>query len=221
MQLLEKFGISQLLNNGANPAGANMNLDALQSAASAEQMGVHFENFASEAAFNQGGPNSFNATSFSPFSPDPAFAPEGIKRDGVSPNQMQGFSSSAKGFAPWYNSAQQDEQIQPNASGKVSPPSQMSRPSSRGFGSFLGDAQSATPFNVPRASSRQEAPIARPDIPRRSSQTLQSQEQHFVGVQDREHDHMQDLNGTLASLNLDNSQGSWKSGNEVTSVTSP
>ena len=222
MQLLEKFGISQFLNNGVNHAGTNVNLDALQSAPNPEQMGVPFENFVPQGPFSQGAPNGFNATSFSPFSPDPAFPPEGIKRDNISPSQTQVFPSSAKGFAPWYNSAQQDEKISPGASGKVSPPSsQTSRPASRGFGSFLGDAQAATPYNMRRASSRQEAPIGRPEMSRRPSQTLHSQEQQFIGVQDREHDHIQDLNGTLASLNLDNSQGSWKVGNEIANTTSP
>lgn len=223
MQLLEKFGITQFLNNGVNHPNANMN-DALQSAPNAEQLDLlnHYENFVPPASFNQGAGSTFNPTSFSPFSPDPSFLPEGIKRDNVSPSQLQMYPSSAKGFAPWYNSTQQDEKVAPNSSGKVSPPSsQTSRPASaRAFGSFLGDAQNASSFAASRASSRQEAPIARPDMPRRSSQTLQSQEQ-FVNNQHREHDPIQDLNGTLASLNLDTSQGSWKSGHEGANLTSP
>jgi hypothetical protein len=48
-------------------------------------------------------------------------------------------------------------------------------------------------------------------MPRRASQTLQSQGAALaMGGQDREHEFIQDLNGTLASLNLDSNQGSWK-----------
>ncbi|KAJ3535199.1 hypothetical protein NM688_g7012 [Phlebia brevispora] len=227
MQLLEKFGITQFLNGGVNQAGANVNVnvDALQAAPNAEQLGVlnHYENFGPQATFNPATGNAFNTTtSFSPFSPDPSFSQEGVKRDGVSPGQAQVFPSSAKGFAPWYNATQQDEKMAPNPNGKVSPPSsQTSRPASRGFGSFLGEAQTASAYNTSRASSRQEGPIARPEMPRRPSQTLQSQEHQFMGGQDREHDAIQDLNGTLASLNLDNSQVSWKTDSEVVNTTSP
>ncbi|THG97482.1 hypothetical protein EW026_g4522 [Hermanssonia centrifuga] len=229
MQLLEKFGITQFLNGGNHPSSnmniPNLNVEALQSAPTAEQLELlsQYEGSFAPSSFDQPS-NAFNASAFSPFSPDPGYLNEGMKhRDSVSisQNQSQSFSSSAKGYAPWYSSTQQDEKVV-NSSGKISPPAvgQTSRPASaRAFGNFLGDSPSSS-FQAPRASSRQEAPIARPEVSRRGSQTLHSQEQFATG-QDRDHDLIQDLNGTLASLNLDNSQGSWKSGNEGALATSP
>ena len=213
MQLLEKFGISQFLNNGGvNNANGSVNVDGLQVGPNADQLDLlnHHENFVPPPGFgqvNQGAATFNTTTSFSPFSPDPGFVPDAVKRDGVSPNQVQSFSYASKGFTPWYNSAQQDEKVvAPNSSGKVSPPTaQTSRPASaRAFSNFLGEAPNpSSSFEASRASSRQEAPIARPEMSRRPSQTLQSQTHFALNPAEREHDPIQDLNGTLASLNLD------------------
>lgn len=212
MQLLEKFGITQFLNNSNNQASAPVNADVLQQVPTAEQM---MDAISQYEAF---GPSSFeqrsgfSASAFSPFSPDPNYLLEKNRENSVSvsPGQAQSFSStSSKGYAPWYTSTPQDEKAPGagNGSGKVSPTGSaphMSRPNSaRPFGSFLGETQPN------RTSSRQEGPIARPELARRPSQGMSSQE-HYHATHEREHDAIQDLNGTLASLNLDHQ---WK-GNE-------
>lgn len=244
MQLLEKFGITQFLNNndgnngngnpssnansssvnGSSQSNVNVSVDALQAATAAEQaamdmMNNHFDAFA-PSSFDQQRPGpQFNASGFSPFSPDPNYVPDSVKnRENISvtpSGQSQSYPSSAKGYAPWYSSSQHDEKVTPSAisaSGKVSPTSaQASRPASaRVFGNFLGEQHS--PFPPPnRASSRQEGLIARPDLSRRSSHALPLPSQDQFPSQDhREHDPLHDLNGTLASLNLGENQLSWK-----------
>lgn len=212
LQLLEKFGITQLLNSGSQIPAAN--LEALQAA---QQLNEQQQQQSNMGQYDVFGPSSFEAgsnfgSSFAPFSPDPSYLGEALNRDNsvsVSPGQAQSFSStSSKGYAPWYSSTPQDEKAPGSgSSGKASPtgPATSSRPSSaRPFANFLGDPQ------LNRASSRQEGPIARPEIPRRPSQGM---EQFAAGQNHREHDPIHDLNGTLASLNLGN-QTSWKSGNE-------
>ncbi|EKM59987.1 uncharacterized protein PHACADRAFT_250820 [Phanerochaete carnosa HHB-10118-sp] len=216
LQLLEKFGITQFLNSGSQIPIAN--LEALQAAQqlNEQQQQPSQQQQQSMGQYDVFGP-SFEAgssfgSSFSPFSPDPSYLGESLSRDNsvsVSPGQSQSFSStSSKGYTPWYSSAPQDDKVAgSSSSGKASPtgPAACSRPNSvRPFASFLGGDSQPN-----RASSRQEGPIARPEIPRRPSQGM---EQYTAG-QDREHNSIHDLNGTLASLNL-GSQGSWKSGND-------
>lgn len=219
LQLLEKFGITQFLNNGSQIPNAN--LEALQAVQQRgeqhpQQPPQQQQQQQSLGQFDVFGPSSFEpgssyGSSFSPFSPDPNYLGENLGRENnvsVSPGQSQSFSStSSKGYAPWYSSTPQDEKVSGSgSSGKASPtgPAASSRPSSaRPFSTFLGDAQPN------RSTSRQEGAVSRPEVPRRPSQGMD----HFVPTRDREHDPIHDLNGTLASLNLDN-QGSWKSGNE-------
>lgn len=219
MQLLEKFGITQFLNsNGTanNQTSSNLNVDAMQ-AATAEQVVDLMNQYDAYTPSSFEQRSGFNASSFSPFSPDPNYLADLKNREGassVSPGQSQSFSStSSKGYAPWYSSSD-DKPPGTNTSGKVSPTGSAahhSRPNSaRAFGNFLGDAQPH------RTSSRGEGFIAKPDLSRRPSQGMASQEQHFIPGQ---HDPIHDLNGTLASLNLDN-QGLWKSGNEGPHSTS-
>jgi hypothetical protein len=209
MQLLEKFGITQLVNNQAPP---NTNADAGQ-ANTSEQAMNQFDTFtlsSFEQRLGMGG------SAFSPFSPDPNYLAEGMNHRensiSVSPSHAQSFSSvSSKGYPPWYS---QDEKAPAmSTSGKASPTgpvAQSSRPSSaRPFSHFLGEA------GPNRTSSRQEGPIARPDIPRMPSQGME----HFAAGSGREHDPIHDLDGTLASLSL-NSQASWKLGLENTHTSS-
>lgn len=210
MQLLEKFGITQFLNNNSadNQASSGPTLDVLQGA-TAEQVAdfIHqYESFAPAGSFEQR--SSLNTT-FSPFSPDPNYLVELKSREAnasVSPGQAQSFSStSSKGYSPWYSSSPSDEKV--TASGKVSPTgsggAQTSRPNSARAFSYLGETQQPN-----RAPSR-EGPIARPDALKRASQSVE----HYGAPHDREHDSIHDLNGTLASLNLDN-QGLWKSAHD-------
>lgn len=199
MALLEKFG---LLNaNGPGVENPNLTAEILQSASGADQIAEamkHYEAF-SASSFDE--PRSNFGSGFSPFSPDPSYFVESLKNGQGSAGPSQAVPS--KGYVPWFAPNVQDEKVPNTApSGKVSPTSgHVSRPSSaRAFGNFL-DVQPN------RSSSRQEGPIARPDLPRRPSQSPQDQ---FNAAVDREHDSIHDLNGTLASLNLDNKH-SWKS----------
>lgn len=224
MQLLEKFGISHFLQNpaamqtetpNANPE-TNHSAPATQVKSEPSDATIAYESFTS-SSFDSRSSGQFSASSFSPFSPDPNYLNGGGKNNGQGaspqPALAQNFAAFAggKGYAPWYTVPQQEEKSTSN-NGKVSPTSgQTARPPSANqrFATFLGgEAQNNSPFQT-RASSRQEAPIARPDTARRASQTLISPEK-FHG-REPDYDPIHDLNGTLASLDLD-SQSLWKTG---------
>lgn len=207
MQLLEKFGIAQFLQN---PAMLNEDPTVDGNRTPAPQVKKESEYNFHPTSFDSRSSGQFSANSFSPFSPDPSFLNEGEKGLNAGPQsgsaQNYAAFANAKGYAPWYTAPQPDDKTS-NSSGKVSPTTVPTvRPSSANqrFGSFLSETQAGSPFQT-RSSSRQEGPIARPDIARRHSQVLASQE--------HEHDLIQDLNGTLASLDLDNTHGPWKSAN--------
>ncbi|KAH9948738.1 hypothetical protein B0H21DRAFT_211430 [Amylocystis lapponica] len=206
LQLLEKFGLTNLLTNGT-AAGPNSGIDAQVAAGILND--ADMDRLAALNVFppttygsRQGG-SGLNASAFSPFSPDPNYLVEGLKnQEQAVSNQVSSLPIPSKGYTPWYNSTQ-DEKLG-SGSGNISPNSiQTIRPSSASqrYHSLFGEAS--------RTSSRQEAPIARPDVSRRSSQ-----EQY--AAHDHDHDIMQDLNGTLASLSLDldHSHGMWKTGGE-------
>ena len=140
--------------------------------------------------------NSATTSAFSPFSPDPNYLGERAGND-ASVAQGQPLSQTPKNYSPW--NPNQDERVS-NASGKVSPTSaQAARSSSatQRFTSFLGDSPASTTFQPARTSSRQEAPIARPEAVRRDSR----KEDYSSPAQGQEA--IRDLNGTLASLALD------------------
>ena len=208
MQLLEKFGIAQFLQN---PAMLNELSATDGNRTPAPQAKKEPEYNYSANAFDPRSSGQFSASSFSPFSPDPNYMIEGEKNVGggtQQPASAQNYTAftGGKGYASWYTASQPDDKSS-NSSGKVSPtgiPVPTARPPSANqrFGSFLADTQ--TGFQT-RSSSRQEGPIARPDVTRRHSQVILTQ--------DHEHDAIQDLNGTLASLDLDNAHGPWKSAN--------
>ncbi|KAI0920843.1 hypothetical protein AcV5_001381 [Taiwanofungus camphoratus] len=200
LQLLEKFGLTNILNNGG---AANNVFNA-------------FNGNPSIFGPRPGSSSSVPASSFSPFSPDPNYLADSMKTHESAPsNQAQSIPGLSKGYASWYNPAQ-DEKVA-SGSGKVSPVQTIRPPSaSQRFGSLLGEASSsASPFQPNRAASRQEAPIARPDVSRNSSQNQDQYAGHG-----HEQDLIQDLNGTLASLDLD-SQGMWKNGDSVGAHTLP
>lgn len=147
---------------------------------------------------------------------------EGTKNQESTPNaHQQSFSNAShlsKGYSPWYNPAHDDKST--NGNGKVSPTStlQTIRPpsTSQRFNSLLGEAAStSSPFQSTRTSSRQEAPIGRPDLTRKGSQT-----QEQFGNQEHEHDAIHDLNGTLASLDLNNSPAMWMNGDNTHPLSS-
>ncbi|KAL0949204.1 hypothetical protein HGRIS_009282 [Hohenbuehelia grisea] len=125
--------------------------------------------------------------SFSPFSPDPNVYP--------SPTTKSQDSQTLRSYQSGYlQESQQPSALTPGENGgKVSPTS--TRPSSAShFQNFLDST--SPPFTSSRGSGRTEGPISRP-ASRRTSTPKGDHEQDI-----------QDLNGTLASLELDQS---WKS----------
>lgn len=203
MQLLEKFGIAQFLNNTTLPDGNPTNPGPGANGNGSQNGGdpglsVPYDTY--DASFDMRQNGQFGTSSFSPFSPDPNYLADSIKNLSLSQPHPQQYSYDSKGYPSWYTTAPtQEEKASSNSSGKVSPASVgTSRPSSSNqrFSAYLTtDNSGGSPFQQNRASSRQEAPIARPDMGRRSSQVALSSD-------------IQDLNGTLASLELDNTQ--WK-----------
>ena len=205
LQLLEKFGLTNLLASGSSAAGSGMeNVSNERQIAAALLNDVDGDRIAAFHAFappvfgpRQSTNSSSASTSFSPFSPDPNYLGERAGND-ASVAQGQPHSQTPKPYSPW--NPNQDEKVT-GANGKVSPTStQTARPSSvtQRFPSFLGDAPPSATFQpTTRTSSRQEAPIARPEATRRDSR----KEDFISPAQDQ--DTIRDLNGTLTSLALD------------------
>ncbi|KAL6307180.1 hypothetical protein BKA93DRAFT_884991 [Sparassis latifolia] len=187
LQLLEKLGLTNLLNNNAYHAFNPI--------------------FGTRPA--PGGNSSGAPSSFSPFSPDPNYLVNAVKeQQPMASSSSQTLRQPAKSFTPWFIG--QDEKV-PSASGKISPSSaQTIRPPSASQRFLLGEGSSKSLFQADRAASRRDGPvpIARPDVTRKGSQNQEQYSGH-----DHDHD-IQDLNGTLASLDLDHhhSQGIWKNG---------
>ncbi|KZT70338.1 hypothetical protein DAEQUDRAFT_764783 [Daedalea quercina L-15889] len=226
MQLLERFGINNFIANGGGPSHGSgsetqpalypdlngPSRQALLSAFNPPLFGVRSEAVSVPTT----------TTGFSPFSPDPNYLAEGAKnQEPISPAHQQSFSNASnvsKGYPAWYNPSH-DEKVT-NGNGKISPTSalQTIRPpsASQRFNALLGEASpAASSFQATRSSSRQEATISRPDLSRKGSQA----QEHF-GNHEHEHDAIQDLNGTLASLDLNNSPGMWMSGENTNMLTS-
>lgn len=147
-------------------------------------------------------------STFSPFSPDPNLYAESKRRDSTS--RLETLPHPSKAYAPGFFPLQtQDVKIGNGGSAtgleRISPTS--TRPSSASrYGSF---AEKTDPPALPnRASGRAEAPISRPPSGQTSSQ----------GQGDRERlDPLHDLNGTLASLDLDRP---WKTSEHMGNIPS-
>jgi hypothetical protein len=140
------------------------------------------------------------STHFSPFSPDPNLYTD-IKNMESSGSLRQECFNSTKSYA----NVGDVQGGSTSTGGKVSPnatSSHMSRPGngaeSPRYGQFF---EGPAPHLLARSSSRQEASagVHRSSPPRKLSP---GREPEFDG-----HDTIHDLNGTLASLDLDNSQG--------------
>ena len=135
-------------------------------------------------------------SNFSPFSPEPNnlyTSSENAKYDlGASFSRLESLPHPSKAYAPgFYPLPSQDLKLT-TPGGKVSPAA--GRPSSTTLYGFSESADPPAPIN--RAPGRVEGPISRPS----SGQTLAHVEIQEAGL-------MHDLNGTLASLELDRS---WK-----------
>ncbi|KAF5387872.1 hypothetical protein D9615_000837 [Tricholomella constricta] len=136
-------------------------------------------------------------SSFAPFSPDPnAFASEMKHRESFSRSET--LPHPSKAFAPGFFPAQaQDLKVNTNvsATGKTSPTSTRPTSATR-YSNYL---ESSNAYGVNRAPGRPEVTISRPS----SGQTGTTS-----GQEGQEFDAMHDLNGTLASLDIDRP---WKS----------
>ncbi|KAI8982738.1 hypothetical protein BD414DRAFT_515917 [Trametes punicea] len=209
LQLLQKFGLTNQSVSGSGTAGSGAeNVSNERQIAAALLNDVDGDRLASFNAFappifapRQTG-NPAMSSNFSPFSPDPNYLGERANADS-STAQGQSLSHGSKSFTPWYTG--QDDKVG-SASGKVSPTSlQGGRPPnvSHRFTSFLGESPAPGTYQPVRASSRQEAAIARPEAARRGSQNLDQ-----CMPQGQEPDVIRDLNGTLASLALDDHDNS-------------
>ncbi|KIM36104.1 hypothetical protein M413DRAFT_428016 [Hebeloma cylindrosporum] len=142
-------------------------------------------------------------SNFSPFSPDPNnlyMSSESARRDSAY-SRLETLPHPSKAYAPGFFPSQ-DLKVN-TANGRVSPAS--ARPASGNRFGFAENSDPPAPLN--RAPGRAEAPISRPP----SGQMAPS------GGEGIESDPIHDLNGTLASLDLDRP---WKSpdiGKRVTS----
>ncbi|PPQ74910.1 hypothetical protein CVT24_003020 [Panaeolus cyanescens] len=138
-----------------------------------------------------------SSTSFSPFSPDPnnlytssdhTAGAQGLRRESTPfASRLEALPHPSKAYAPGFFPPQ-DLKVNTAAvggttqgQGKTSPPGHVARPPSATRYSFTENTESSG-----RAGGRSEAPISRPSS----------------GQQQQEAD-IQDLNGTLASLDLD------------------
>lgn len=203
LQLLEKFGLTNILASGGGSAsGALENVSNERQIAAALLNDVDGDRMASFNAFAppifapRQSNNSATSSNFSPFSPDPSYLGERANNDASVPHGPS-VPHGAKSYTPWYTG--QDDKVA-SANGKVSPTSaQAARSSnvSQRFTSFLGDSSSSGTFQPTRTSSRQEGPIARPEPTRRMSQ------KDDFGASAPEPEVVRDVNGTLASLALD------------------
>lgn len=205
--MLEKFGLANILSNGGGGSNGSVNSVSDRQVAASIFSDIHDDSLVAANAFNSymfsndRGADISTASMFSPFSPEPSYLLGNVKTEQPTAAQSQALPHPSKGFVPWFNSAQDEKAA--SGSGKVSPTAaQTIRPSSatQQF-NYLGDRSTPMSFQATRAGSRQEGPIARPDPSRRTSQ------EHFSIPDDEP---IQDLNRTLASLDLDHAQNAWK-----------
>lgn len=192
LQLLQRLGIQY-----PNPPAATYNgNDAEHSFMNSiySQQGLQVSNEEIDPSFAPRPEVLRSQPNFSPFSPDPNSlytSSESVKRDPNPYLRFDSFSQPSKSFAPGYFSQSQDLKVNTavNVSeSKVSPAS--IRPSSASRYTF---AENTDPLAlIDGGHGRAGAPISRPHSG------------HLVPSADkREPDPIHDLNGTLASLDLD------------------
>ncbi|KZT29449.1 hypothetical protein NEOLEDRAFT_1056354 [Neolentinus lepideus HHB14362 ss-1] len=219
IQILQKFGFTAFLNNPSmvnsvmseNSPGGFVDLNATGDETPRNAMATSSNDNAAGFAFDRLDSASFALrtdtnvpparSSFSPFSPDPNLFPEELRnRDSITPSRAEPLPHPSKNYAPGFGPSPLQMQdmngLDRNTPKRISPVTPTSahtnRPSVSRFNSLLGGA--SNPFDANRTGSRA---------------SFHEQEQRKE-VDVHEHDLIQDLNGTLASLDLDNSQGSWR-----------
>lgn len=238
--LLQKLGIHGYVDHGAGSGsdgngGDNVtisNLDngncpghadgeqlrsAHQNSRDDERVSLPFDGYSSASFAGQSVQNSSameprqnrlqTLSSFSPFSPDPnLYTAMDQRRKPVPFLRAEQLPHPSKSYAPGFGPSPLHTQNLKPADGSCSrvSPTSTRPPSASRYGPFLDN--SAPSFQMIRGASRPEAPISRPS----SGQT--STPGRGMEYERQEHDLIQDLNGTLASLDLDNGpgQGPWK-----------
>lgn len=133
-------------------------------------------------------------SNFSPFSPDPnnIYTTSDSRRDYSRLDTMLHSSKYGPGFYPSHQDLKITTPGASSGNGKISPLSV--RPSNDGRYTFAESSDPPTPIN--RAPGRAEQPISRP-----------SSDHMAHAMMNQEFDRLQDLNNTLASLEIDH----WKS----------
>jgi RNA recognition motif. (a.k.a. RRM, RBD, or RNP domain) len=231
IQLLQKLNIQGYFGNTAT-AGSNPNVNegenstGYNNAPPAGMFGEHKIHPALLTATRDEGSSSYDSFSsnafpsrpeihrsqsqFAPFSPDPnAYASELKRHDSRADMLLHPPKVYAPGFYPLQTQdLQMNSGVSAGSASKTSPTSARPASASAGasrYNSFLESSNHSFPVN--RAPGRPEAPVSRPT----SGQTAGSAPRIEQGSQ--ELDAMHDLNGTLASLELDRP---WKSPVEST-----
>ena len=147
-------------------------------------------------AFSNLSENHHTQSTFSPFSPDPnTLVPETKQRESFSRSETLPHPSKAyaPGFLPLQTQDSVDNNPGTSAIAKTPPPP--TRPASvTRYSSYL---DGSGPFAVSRGPGRSEMAISRPPSGQMTSNGGR------VEFEDQEFDVMDDLNGTLASLELD------------------
>lgn len=222
LQLLQKFSMQGYLNNVPDvqgndgptefPNGASTGSDPiLRSSMLGPRDGgpQSFESYANTLDGQGNAPvmesrQTHSQSTFSPFSPDPNFyASEVTRRDSASFSRAEMLPHPSKAFAPGFFPLQtQDPGATAEGGARIArvSPTSSRPPSATRYGSFL--ETTGPSFHLNRVPGRPEAPISRPP-----SGSMPSHK----GQEGPEFNAMHDLNGTLASLDLDRS---WKSSTE-------
>ena len=198
LHLLQKFSLQSYPSGYDSSEIENALLNNGYSGLNGEQKTKKEEILSGMSSFQPRSEMHRPPSNFSPFSPDPNnlyTSLESVRRDsGISFSRLESLPHPSKAYAPgFYPLPSQELKLNTKlggSQGKVSPTA--GRPPSATRYGFSETVQVDPPIN--RAPGRVEGPISRPS----SGQTSEIQEGGL----------MHDLNGTLASLELDRS---WKS----------
>ncbi|KAF8645477.1 hypothetical protein AX16_007762 [Volvariella volvacea WC 439] len=215
LQLLQKFAMSSYVGASGMNAGASAGLSSGISRNT--DAGPTPYDFSSNPFIVRQDNHPFPQESqrpqpvFSPFSPDPATqGSDADHRQPVAASRSESLPQLSKGFAStFYPNQSTDLKLNnANASGNLNrvSPTSTRPPSATRYGSYLEPSNSS--FQVGR---RPESSISRPS----SGSTGRNDRDNTQDL-----DTLQDLNGTLASLDLDRDNRPWRSPTEGTTAIS-